>query len=270
MYFACDVGGTKIRIAKSDDGKDFDEPIIEETPDRPEDGINLIIETIKQLAGNEQVKAVCVGLAGVLNNEHSFLLKSPHLPAWERIPVKEKLEKALGGYVHLENDTDIVGLGEAVHGAGRGYEIVVYITVSTGIGGVKIINGRFEKNRFGFEPGFQILNNQTGENWEDLCSGTAVENKYKEHPRVVAKTKAWDEIENNVVIGLHNSILHWSPDVVVLGGSMAKDFRLDNLQEKLASLMKIHPQLPDIKLAELGSIGGIHGGFAFLRKEYNL
>lgn len=271
MYFACDIGGTKMRIAQSEDCRDFSEPIIEETPARPEDGINLLIETILRMAnGREKIDAVAVGLAGVLNEDHTFLIRSPHLSNWERIPLAEKLQKALNTKIHIENDTDIVGLGEALAGAGRGYEIVVYITVSTGIGGVKIVKGKFEKNRFGFEPGFQILNHQTGENWEELCSGTAVEKKFHLHPKEVAKTKDWEEIEKNVSIGLHNSILHWSPDVLVLGGSMSKDFDVEKIKKQISAMMKIHPSLPEMKIAELGSIGGIYGGFAFLKNYYNL
>lgn len=270
MYFACDIGGTKMRIAKSEDCLKFDTPVIEATPKRPENGITLLIETILRMSEGQQIDAVAVGLAGVLNEEHSFLIRSPHLGDWERIPLKEKLEKALSTKIHIENDTDIVGLGEAVSGAGRGYEIVVYITVSTGIGGVKIVKGNFEKNRFGFEPGFQILNNETGENWEDLCSGDSVSKKFNKHPKDVAKTKSWEEVENNVAIGLHNSILHWSPDVVVLGGSMSRDFDADVIKTKISEIMKIHPALPEIKIAELGSIGGVYGGFAFLKNYYNL
>jgi predicted NBD/HSP70 family sugar kinase len=161
-------------------------------------------------------------------------------------------------------------LGEAVAGAGRGFEICVYITVSTGIGGVKIINGKFEKNRFGFEPGFQFLNNETKENWEDLSSGTAVENKFNTHPKEVAKTSDWEKIERDVSIGLHNSILHWSPDVVVLGGSMSRDFDVEKIKSHLKELMKIHPELPEIRIAELGSIGGIYGGFAFMRQKHSV
>ncbi len=275
MYFACDIGGTQTRISTSDDCLHFREPIIEETPKNPADGLRMIIDTIKFLAQkhdpvNQKIDAVVIGIAGVLNESHSMLLKSPNLGPWERIPIKEKLEKELNTKVHVENDTDIVGLGEAVAGAGRGYEICVYITISTGIGGVKIVNGKFEKNHYGFEPGFQILNNQTRENWQDLCSGTSIENKYNMHPKDVAKTENWEEVEENIAIGLNNSIVHWSPDVLVVGGSMAKDLDADRLKQKLNSIMRIHPTLPEIKIAELGSIGGIHGGFAFLRQYYNL
>ncbi len=269
MYFACDIGGTQMRIAKSDDLVKFDEPWIEATPARPADGIQLLIETIKRMSGGKRIGAIAIGIAGVLNEGHGMLIKSPHLSAWEKIPLKEKLEKALDTHVFIENDTAIVGLGEATAGAGRGYRDVVYMTISTGIGGVKIVDGEFTHNKYGFEPGHQILNNETGATFEDLCSGTAVEKKYGMAPKKVAQIDAWDEIETNAVIGLYNSVLHWSPDVVVLGGSMSKDFKAERIQKKLGVIMKIHPKLPDIKIAELGSIGGVYGGFAFLRKQFD-
>ncbi|HMP67670.1 MAG TPA: ROK family protein [Candidatus Paceibacterota bacterium] len=304
MYIACDIGGTKFRVAKSHDNVNFDEPVILDTPNNPTDGLRFIADTVLNLTKGQKITSAVFGIAGVLDQEHNFLIKSPHLPAWENIPLKEFFEKEFGaaggknsnnasnnssannssnslGFfsrifgrtearspeIFIENDTDIVGLGEAVAGAGLGFEIVVYITVSTGIGGAKIVSGKFEKNRYGFEPGFQILNNQTGQNWEDISSGTVVEQKYKMHPKDVAKTPAWAEVERNVAIGIHNSILHWSPDVVVVGGSMARDFNFENLKKEISSMMKIHPKIPEIKMAELGSIGGIHGGFAFLRSR---
>lgn len=270
MYFACDIGGTKTRIAMSLDCVKFDDPIIEQTPDNPADGIQLVIETIQRLSKGEKIDAVAVGIAGVLNETHSFLLKSPHLISWEKIPIKEKMERSLDTKVHLENDTDIVGLGEAVAGSGRGFDICVYITISTGIGGVKIIKGKFEKNRYGFEPGFQILNVETGENWEDLASGTAVEKKFGMHPKDIAQSNNWDKIEEYVAMGLHNSIVHWSPDVIVLGGSMSRDFDAERMRNKIFKYMKIHPTIPEVRIAELGSIGGVHGGFAFLRQYYSL
>lgn len=271
MYIACDIGGSNFRVAKSIDFLKFDEPIIKETPNNPKDGLKLIVETIKSLTKNESISGAIFGVAGVLNQEHTTLLRSPHLPDWERLDLKSFFEQELPETkIYIENDSDIVGLGEAIDGAGKGFEIVVYITISTGIGGVKIVNGIFERNRFGFEPGFQILNVHTEENFEDLCSGTAVEKKFRMHPKEVAQTPEWDRIENDIAVGLHNSIIHWSPDVLVIGGSMAKDLNAQRITEKIARLMKIHPELPVIKIAELDSIGGIHGGFAFLRQKFNI
>ncbi len=265
MYIACDIGGTQFRVAKSKDLVEFEEPIIEETPENPKAGLKLVAETIKNLVKKEKVEAIVIGIAGVLNPTHDFLLKANHLKAWERVPIKEFFEKEFEAKVFIENDADMVGLGEALAGAGKGFDSVVYITISTGIGGTKVVRGKFEKNKFGFEPGYQILNNETGENWEDLASGTAVEKKYKAHPKEVAKTDAWLTVERDISIGLHNSILHWSPDVVVVGGAMARDLNADRLREQIAKLMKIHPEIPEIRIAELGSIGGIFGGFAYLK-----
>lgn len=277
MLIACDIGGTKFRVAKSRDGVNFDEPVIKETPNNPTDGLRLIADTIRELVGKEKVCRAVFGIAGVLDSEHNMLVRAPHLPAWEKIPIREFFEKELAHKnifgrtkspkVFVENDTSIVGLGEAVAGAGKGFEKVVYITVSTGIGGVKIVRGKFEENNFGFEPGFQILNNVTGENWEDLCSGTTVAKKSGMEPKEFAKTAGWAEVEKNVAIGIHNSILHWSPDVVVVGGSMARDFNVENLKTQISQIMKIHPNIPEIRIATLGSIGGIHGGFAYLNSK---
>jgi len=270
MYFSCDIGGTKTRIAKSLDCLNFDEPIIFDTPANPIDGLEIIIKQIRAMAQNLEITAMSVGIAGVLSHDHSCLIKSPHLSAWEKIPIKDKLEKELYTKVHLENDTDIVGLGEYFHGAGRGYGTCVYITISTGVGGAKINNGKFEKNKYGFEPGFMILNNETFQNWEDLSSGTAIQKKLNKEPKQVAQTENWVKIESDIAVGLHNIIIAWSPDVLVIGGGMSKDLDAERMNNKIKSLMKIHPTLPDIKIAELGSVGGIYGGFAFLKKYYSI
>jgi len=77
--------------------------------------------------------------------------------------------------VFIENDASIVGLGEAVSGAGMGEEIVVYITVSTGVGGTRIVSGEIDEHAYGFEPGHELINMQ--DSLEDLVSGTAVEER---------------------------------------------------------------------------------------------
>jgi predicted NBD/HSP70 family sugar kinase len=264
-YFVCDIGGTKTRIARATDFEKFDEPVIVETPDDAQSGLDLIIKKILELSEGQKIFAVCAGIAGVLDSEHKTLLKSFHLSNWQNIPIKDILESKLNTIVYLENDTSIVGLGEAVSGAGQGFSNVVYISISTGIGGVNIIDGKYHENKFGYEPGFQILNHMTKENFEDLASGTFVQNKFGMHPKEVAKTENWESIVDVIAIGLHNSILHWSPDVLVVGGSMSNDLKADILTEKMSAIMKIHPILPVIKIAELGSIGGLHGGLAFLK-----
>ena len=265
MYLALDIGGTQTRIAYSENCSKFDEPVIFDTPENPNIAFEAIKNKIDEIVEGEHIQGICVGIAGVLDPEHNSLLKSPHLNEWVGFPLKKKFQESFGENVYIENDTDIVGLGEYSDGAGRTYDNFVYITISTGIGGVKIVNNKFIKSKFGFEPGHQILNTETMQNWEDLASGTAVEKKFGMHPKEVAKTDSWNEIEKYINIGLHNSILHWSPEILVIGGSMSRDLNVERLREGIGKIMKIHPALPEIKIAELGSLGGIYGGFAFLR-----
>lgn len=82
----------------------------------------------------------------------------------------------------LANDADLVGLGEAVYGAGKGYKVVAYFTVSTGVGGARIVNKRIDKGVFSFEPGWQYVygqglnscNRQMYDFLEFFVSGTAL------------------------------------------------------------------------------------------------
>lgn len=265
-YFVCDIGGTKTRIARTTNLDNFDNPVIFETPNSPEEGIEKIINHIKEMSEGKEIFSICVGIAGVLNSDNSSVLRSFHLSDWQNIPIKKIIEEKISTKVYLQNDTDIVGLGEAVFGAGRNFSNIVYISISTGIGGVKIVDGKFEKNKYGFEPGFQILNCETGENFEDLASGSAIEKRFAMHPKEIAQTDHWDYIVEIIAAGLHNSILHWSPEVLIVGGSMSKDLRADILYKKIGEIMKIHPSLPEIKIAELDSIGGLYGGMAFLKQ----
>jgi len=100
------------------------------------------------------------------------------------------LEEILEVPVFLRNDTAIVGLGEAHAGAGKGHEIVVYITVSTGVGGVRIIKGEIAKNQFGFEIGHQIIDLdgsvcpscEKPVDLENMISGRATEQRLKIKP----------------------------------------------------------------------------------------
>ncbi|KPK46661.1 MAG: hypothetical protein AMJ77_05465, partial [Dehalococcoidia bacterium SM23_28_2] len=73
----------------------------------------------------------------------------PNLPAWRDVPICRYLEERLGVPAHLENDGSAAAVGEHVYGAGRGCRHMIYITVSTGIGGGLIIDGRLYRGATG-------------------------------------------------------------------------------------------------------------------------
>ena len=276
MFIGFDIGGTKTRIAASRDCKEFvGEPKIIETPKDFTEGMKQFAEIVKELCQGESVEMAGGGIAGPIDKERGCLLNSPNIPLWIGEPLRDELSKALNAPVHIENDTAIVGMGEAHFGAGRGEEIGVYVTVSTGVGGVRIVDGSIDKNAYGFEIGHQIVDptktlckNCEGPELEHLISGTATEHRFGVKAYEVKDENLWnEELPHWLALGLTNTILHWSPHVVVLGGSMIvgePSINIEKTEEHLQEHLTIFPKLPKIKKAELEDLGGVYGALAFL------
>ena len=270
MYILADIGGTKMRIAGTNDPKKFDTPIILETSQSYEDDLSYFIDTAKSIAGSETISAIGIGVPGVLSPDKRTVLSSEHLPHWADRAFADDIEKHLQSKVYLENDTALVGLGEAVFGAGTGSSIVAYITVSTGVNGVRIIDGAIDRASLGFEIGGQYLSHGESDlaTLEELISGSAIHAKYGVHPRDLGPdSPVWEELARIAAIGVHNTILHWSPELVVLGGSMFNEIGIpvESVKEHVAEIMKKFPRIPDIVHATLHDEGGLYGGLARLR-----
>jgi glucokinase len=86
--------------------------------------------------------AVGVSFGGPVNAAQGLVLLSHHVPGWERMPLQEWLEERLGVPAAVDNDANAGALGEHRFGAGQGYDSLMYITVSTGVGGGWILNGQ--------------------------------------------------------------------------------------------------------------------------------
>ena len=270
MYIVADIGGTKTRIAASRELEKLGDPVIVDTPQRYDEGIAQIIEHSKALAGGENIDAMALDVTGLVSEDGKMPLTSPHLPDWRGKPLAREIEAALTTRVHLLNDTAQVGLGEAVYGAGSGARIVVYVTVSTGVNGVRIVDQKIDPAAYGFEIGGQYLflggNPKT---LEDLVSGRAIQEKYEVHPKQIEKdSPVWEELARTFAYGLHNTILHWSPNRVVLGGSMFNDIGIsvERVRAHLEEIMNKFPEVPEIVHSSLGDIGGLWGGIARLKQ----
>ena len=276
MYILFDIGGTNMRLAASHDHKTFGEPIIVPTPKDFEDGVRVFGDIARKLAEGKSITAAGGGIAGSLSRDRRSLYNAPHLYGWNGKPLAEVFGRTIGAPVYLENDTAIVGLGEATAGAGRGERIVAYMTISTGVGGARIVDGRVDVSAMGFEPGHQIIDaggalRQTsvggrGLDFEGCVSGSAITERYSKKPYELTDVKFWDEMARLTAYGVTNTIVYWSPDVVVIGGSMMKKIGIpiDRVEAYVRGILHIFPELPKIKKAELGDIGGLHGALAFL------
>ncbi len=278
MYLVFDIGGTKTRIATSKDASTIDKVVKFETPPIFDDGINKFVQEAETLLAGETVTAIAGGIRGPLNHEKSMILSETVLLDWVGKPLKDTLMERFNATVSIENDTALVGLGEAVVGAGKGYSIVAYHTVSTGVGGVRLVDGHIDIASAGFEPGKQVIDidhtvipSAKSGSLEDLISGEALQLRVGKKPYEVPQSDAvWEELAQYLAYGLKNTIVYWSPDVIVLGGSMiVGDPRilLAPIQEKTAALLDGLMPCPPIVDAVLKDEGGLYGSLALLRQK---
>lgn len=268
MYLLFDIGGTKTRIALSYDMESFDNPIIIPTSQNYNDGILMFKKVVSDISKGGKIKIIAGGIRGILNKEKTMLENDHILRNWIKKPLKNDLENIFKAKAYIRNDAEIVGLGEAVYGAGKGNEIVAYITVSTGVGGARIVSGKIDKNRFGFEPGHQIIDIKNNKSLEDLISGISFEKRENKKLYEIYDLKIWDNFARIFAFGLYNTILHWSPDIVVLGGSIITGnhgINIENVKKYLNEINTKFLELSKIKKAELGDIGGIYGALAFIK-----
>ena len=252
-----DIGATKIRMAYTVDGETFEEPKVLQTPANYDEGFKIFADTARELSKSREIKAILGGASRSV---------------WEDMPerLKNDLVREFGVNIIIENDAATVGLGEAVWGAGRGLEIVAYITVSTGVGGARIVNGKIDEHAIGFEPGQQIIDLDSKKTLEDLVSGKALARKIGRQPKEVTDPAIWDELAKILAIGLNNIAVVWSPDCIVLGGSMITgdpSIPIEKTAEYLKEVLKIFPKPPLIKKSELGDFGGLYGALAFLKQK---
>jgi len=275
-YVLFDIGGTNTRVAVTEDCQQFSEPIKFKTPAACKEGVDEIVAAAKKLTDKE-IRGVAGGIRGQLDADRLELAHDPgdKLPGWVEEPLVKLLKKGLKAEVYLENDTAMAGLGEAVFGAGKDYEIVVYHTISTGVGGVKIENGVIDDYRVGFEPGHQILDidrTVLGEDidptLENLVSGSALEKRMGMKPYDIPQTDAvWDQLAEYLAHGLRNTILYWSPDVIVLGGSMILGdprILLDDIIRHTNEILEDDFTCPDILDGKLGDDMALYGAMAYL------
>jgi glucokinase len=146
---AIDIGGTKILAAVvSSEGDIISQEYCLTLAD---EGVEAVINRLLTTANNTLDKAnidisrlegLGIAMAGALNTKRGIVTASPNLPGWHNVPLKDILTEKLGIDTYLINDANAAAVAEYLFGAGRGASNMIYITVSTGIGGGIIIKGK--------------------------------------------------------------------------------------------------------------------------------
>ncbi|HEY9859795.1 MAG TPA: ROK family protein, partial [Candidatus Obscuribacterales bacterium] len=103
--------------------------------------LEIMRSLIHDLLQDTQPTAIGVSFGGPVDASTGGVRLSHHVPGWENIPLATLLSKEFGAAASVDNDANVAALGEHRFGAGQGYDSLMYITISTGVGGGWILNG---------------------------------------------------------------------------------------------------------------------------------
>ncbi len=143
-YIAIDVGGTQIRVAIYPKGES--RPVKQKripTQGNNQPPLDRLIDLLAELwPTGDQVCAIGMAAPGWVNPQMGVIYLAPNIPGWENLPLAPILSKRFNVPVRLGNDANLALVGEWRYGAGRGHHNLLYLTISTGIGGGVICNDR--------------------------------------------------------------------------------------------------------------------------------
>ena len=153
---AVDLGGSKILslIARPDGSRLGEDRRATEAQQGPDAVLERIVASVEAAlasagVGRDEVAALGVCSPGPCDIDAGTISDTPNLPGWWDVPICRYLEEKLGIPAVLENDATAAALGEHMFGAGRRCHHMVYITVSTGIGGGIVIDGKLYRGASG-------------------------------------------------------------------------------------------------------------------------
>lgn len=294
MYrIGIDIGGTQLRIALIDQDLKIVE-VVKSANDRTrtaaENCAPLVDFILAKIAEGKQIAGVGIGSPGPLDMAHGLVLNPPNLVGWDNFPIVEYFERACHVPVFLNNDANVAGLGEAIAGAGKGYESVIFVGLSTGFGGAYVFRGELINGAHGnaaeywnmivndyphhhknANPG--SLNEQAGGGGLSLMA-SIVFGREVSTAELFDMYYAGDALAKRVINdgaealarGLANIMCTFDPDVVVVGGSvdLYHPFYLELAVEK-AQRYLIDPSSLHIVKAQFGDDAGLIGAALLVR-----
>jgi len=267
LVLGIDIGGSKILTAVVDSQGEMlssDESITHAIK-----GSEAVIQSILDSAHRaleqagatiSEICAIGVGAPGISSPEAGILFTSPNLPGWRDVPLRDIMQEKLGKKTFLTNDANAAALGEFYFGAARGTRNFIYITLSTGIGGGIIIDGKIYTGAIGaagevghmtIDDNGPICNCGSKGCWEMLASGTALAREAKHRIKEGVRTSILKYAEGDVEkvtaqvihsaaeqgdnlakeliartgyyvgVGLANLINIFNPELIIIGGGLS-------------------------------------------------
>jgi glucokinase len=307
---AVDIGGTQMRVASY--AKNTLEPIKQKkipTLASEPGGLKRLINLIEEVwQSGDIVSAIGIGSPGPLDPHTGYLLAPPNNPEWHNFPLTSKISEHFGVKVFLDNDANLAGLAEYRFGAGKGHHSVLYLTISTGIGGGVIIEDRLLQGHHGlaaelghlivdpdgplcscgfqghleaFSSGPAIVKYVLGElesgSNSSLKRGSEISAKdvaQAAHQGDVLSIKAYQRAGKYLGIGVASLLHAFDPSVLIFGGGVSQvgNLLFDSFDKSLKERV-FHPRYLEnliITNAKLGDDAGLLGARALAEMKLGL
>ncbi len=300
-----DLGGTKISAALSN----LNGEVISQTtvPTKAEEGeipvLNRIIDSIEKVikdgaVGYEDIKSIGIGSPGPLDAEKGTIIYTPNLP-FKNFNLVDPIKNKFGVPVFLDNDANVAAIGEYMFGAGRGAKHIVFFTVSTGVGGGAVLNGKvyrghtsnaLEIGHMTVAPDGPRCNCGNIGCVEATSSGTAiakrgqeaitskVETSLRKYDKITSyevftEAAAGDEVCKDIIdnalnylgIAVANAVSIFDPEIIIIGGGVSKagDIVFDTVRNVVNKrCFKSMAESVKIVPAGLGTDAGVIGAVA--------
>ncbi len=291
QFLAFDLGGTQLRASVvSANGEILSRAA---TTTDAVNGAEAVLKQFRSLAQElnydsikNQITAIGVSSPGPVDRDTGTILRIPTIKGLDNLPLRERLSSIFEKPVVLENDGIAAAFGEWKHGAGQGLANLIYITVSTGIGGGVISDGRVVHGRQGFagHVGHMMIDPKGP---RCNCGGTGCLETFAAGPAFAARAKlkgfasgaeVFADARNNnetakilvqqeadyLAYGFASLIYLFSPQRIIVGGGMSAglDLMLPRLTTQIKSL--VMPEFGDVEItpAMLGGNSGLIGAAA--------
>ena len=304
LIVAVDIGGTHIRVAVYEPNSILPLDHHRTHSEATEAGVyDRLVQAIETVWPKEKVDAIGIASPGPLDPHTGTILATPNIPDWKNFPLASKLCKHFGVPVHLDNDANMAGLAEWQYGAGKGHQDLVYLTISTGIGGGVISSGHLLQgfHGMGAELGHMIIDADgplCGCGYhghvESFSSGPSIARYVNEqiglgqkstlhgHPDLNARQvadaahqgdplaiSAFERAGYYLGIGVANYLAIFDPSILIFGGGVSQvgDLLFRPFEDSLRK-HTFHPHYLDnlvIAKAALGDDAGLLGALALAR-----
>jgi glucokinase len=149
-HLVADIGGTQIRAALFDSETTTPLLIKKTTTIGDNSALDRLCDLMGEIWKNDRtIESIGVAAAGPTDPYQGIVIAAPNIPGWVNVPLREYISQRFDVPVYVGNDANLAALGEWKFGAGKGHHHLIYMTISTGIGGGVISDDRLILGQFG-------------------------------------------------------------------------------------------------------------------------